>query len=110
MLLALDERLLHELRRRAVEHVDVHVRHGPEAAPLDEDRLLVQHLGRLEDLAVLPEHDRVRQPELDEEERHQPVVDVLERRAREAEHVDLDPVAAEVVAEATRSASPRSLL
>ena len=64
--LALHQRLLHELRGRAVEHVHVHVGHRPEAAALDQDRLLVEHLGGLEDLALRAEHDRVGQAELHE--------------------------------------------
>ena len=89
-----------ELRAgRAVEHVDVHVRHRPEAAALDEYRLLVEHLGGLKDLALLAEHDGVREAVLDQEERHQAVVHVREGGPREAQHVDLDPVHAEVVAQ-----------
>ena len=81
-LLPLDGRLLEELRARAVEHVEGELGHGPEAAALDEDRLLVEHLGRLHDLAGGGEHRGVGQALLDELQAHEAVVDAVERRAR----------------------------
>ena len=97
--LPLHRRLLDELRRGAVEHVDIDVRDGPKTATFDEDGHFVEHLGGLEDVALGPEHDGVGEAAVDEVERHQPVVDLGERRAAEPEHVDLDPVGGEVVEE-----------
>ena len=87
----------HKLGRGAVEHVDIDVRHRPEATPLHHDRLLVQDLGRLEHLMVGPEHHGVGQAVLHEVQRHQAVVHFLESRAAELQHVDFDPVGPDVV-------------
>ena len=65
-------------------------RRRPEAAALDEDRLLAQHLARLQHRAVRAEHRRPAQAELHQLERHQPVVDPAELDAAELDHVDLD--------------------
>ena len=73
------------------------MRHGPEAAALDEHGLVVQHLGGLEHLAGGGEHHGVGQPVLDEAQREQAVVDVREGRAAHAKHVDLDAVGPDAV-------------
>jgi hypothetical protein len=83
-------RVLGELGPGRPEHVDVHVRRRPEAAPLDQDRLLAQHLARLQHHAVGAEHRHAAQPELDQLDRHQPVVHAAELDAAELDHVDLD--------------------
>ena len=85
-----DRRVLLELRQRRLEHVDVDHGGRPEAAALDQDRLLAQHLARLQHLAVGAEHRRAAEPELHELERHQPVVDRAELDALHLDHVDLD--------------------
>ena len=72
----------------------------PEAAPLDQDRLLAQHLARLQHLAVGAEHRHAAQPQLDELERHQPVVHAAELDAAELDHVDLDPADGQPVQQA----------
>ncbi len=81
------------LERRSRE-VEVHVGHGTEAAALDEHRLLVQHLRRLQHLALGREHRRAREPELHEPQAHHAIVDVAELVARELDEVDLDAVRA----------------
>ena len=82
---------------RALEHVDVHVRDRAEAAALDQHRLLVEHLGRLQHLAVGGEHRRAGEAELHQLQAHHAVVDVAELDARELDHVDLDALGREVV-------------
>ena len=96
-----DIRLLEKLRPAPLEHVEGELRGRPEAAPLDQDRLLVEHLRGLHDLAALGEHGGRGQALLDELQRHEPVVDVTKRRARELDHVDLDPRARQVVQQRT---------
>ena len=93
-------RVLRELGLGRGEHVEVHVRRRPEAAPLDQDRLLAQHLARLQHLAVGAEHRHAAQPQLDELERHQPVVHAAELDAAELDHVDLDPADGQPVQQA----------
>ena len=75
---------------RRIQHVDVDQRRRTEAAALDEDRLLAEHLARLQHLTVGAEHRRAAEPELDELERHQPVVDRAELDALQLDQVDLD--------------------
>ena len=82
---------------RRAEHVDVDVRHGAEAAALDQDRLLVQHFGRLQHFARGGEHGRVAQPQLHQPQAHHAVVDLPEGDARELDHVDFDAPRGEVV-------------
>ena len=48
-------------------------------------------------VAVGREHGRVAQPELHQLQAHHPVIDVPEGDARELDHVDLEPLDAEVV-------------
>ena len=81
-----------ELLAGGVEHVDVDVRDGAERAALHQDRPLVEDLGGLEDLAGRREHRRVAEPELDELQAHQAVVDRPELGPGEVDHVDLDPL------------------
>ena len=84
---------------RALEHVHRDLRCRPEAAALDQDALLVEHVRRLDDLAVGGKHGRAGQAGLHQLEAHQPVVHVLERRALEIDHVDLDALGRQVVEE-----------
>ncbi len=72
----------------------------PEAAPLDQDRLLSQDLARLEHFTVGAEHRHPAQAELDELERHQPVIHATELDAAELDHVDLDPAGGQLVQQA----------
>ena len=88
------------LARRRLEHVEVDVRRRPEAAALDQDRLLAQHLARLQHLAVGAEHRHAAEPELHQLERHQPVVDAAELDAVELDHVDLDAAGGQPVEQA----------
>ena len=76
------------------------MRRRPEAAPLDQDRFLAQHLARLQDLTVGAEHRHAAEPELHELERHQPVVHAAELDAAELDHVDLDAARGQPVQEA----------
>ena len=89
-----------ELGLGRLEHVEVHVRRRPEAAALDQDRLLAQHLARLQHLAVGAEHRHAAEPDLHELERHQPVVHVAELDAAELDHVDLDAAGGQPVEQA----------
>jgi hypothetical protein len=98
--LTLHRRVLGELLLGRGQHVQVHVGRRPEAAPLDQDRLLAQHLARLQHLAVRAEHGHPAQPELDELERHQPVVHAAELDAAELDHVDLDTADGQLVEQA----------
>ena len=97
---ARDRRVGLELGQSALEHVDVHQRRRPEAAPLDEDGLLAQRLARLKDLAVGAEHGDPAEPELHQLQRHQPVVDAAELDAPELDHVDLDPAGGQPIEQA----------
>ena len=78
-ILSLHLRLLHELRRRTVDHVDVDMGDRPKAAPLDENGLLMQDLGGLEHVAIVSEHDGVGQCALHEVKGHQAIVDCREQ-------------------------------
>ena len=95
--LAGDAGLLREALERALEHVDVDVRDRPEAAALDQHRLLVEHLRRLQHVAVGGEHRRAGEAELHELQAHHAVVDVAELDARQLDHVDLDAIGGEAV-------------
>src|SRR5215467_11457929 len=72
----------------------------PEAAPLHQDRLLAQYFAGLQHLAVGTKHRDTAQPELDEFERHQPVVHAAELDATELDHVNLDAAGGKPVKEA----------
>ena len=89
-----------ELGLGRVEHVQVDVRRRPEAAPLEQDRLLAQHLAGLQHLPVGAEHGHAAQAELDQLERHQPVVHAAELDAAELDHVDLDAAGGQPVQQA----------
>ena len=95
-----DRRVGLELLPRRLEHVDVDDRRRAEAAALDQDRLLAQHLAGLQHLAVGAEHRRPAQPDLHQLERHQPVVDRPELDALELDHVDLDAAGGQPVEQA----------
>jgi len=98
--LARHGRVLLELGLGRVEHVDVDVGRRPEAAPLHQDRLLAQYLARLQHRSVGTEHGHTAQAELDELERHQPVVHSAELDAAELDHVDFDPADGQSVKQA----------
>ena len=94
---ALRLRFLHELGLGAIQHVDGHFGDGPETAAFDEDRLFVEHFGGLHYFAVCGEHRGIRQSLRDELQCHQTIVEVLERRTGELDHVHFDPVAREII-------------
>ena len=98
-LLPLDGRLLHELLAGSGEEVEGELRHGPEGAPLDEDGLLVEHVGGLDHFPRRGEHRRVGQPLLDQLQAHEPVVHAVEGGAGEPDHVHVDALARELVHE-----------
>ncbi len=98
--LARDSRIFLEPCPGRLEHVEVHMRRRPEATPLHQDRLLAQHLTRLQHLTVGAEHRHAAEPELHELERHQPVVHAAELDAAELDHVNLDAARGEAVEEA----------
>ena len=75
-------RLLEELLARPLEQIERELGDGPEAAALDQDRLLVEHLRRLHDLAAAVNMAASVKPVLDELQAHEPVVDAGEGRAR----------------------------
>lgn len=83
----------------AAEHVEVHIAHGAEAAALDEDVFLAQHLGGLEHGAVGGEHGGIAEAEMHELQAHEPRIDMAELDAGELDHVDLDPLGREIVQE-----------
>ncbi len=88
--LAHDLLFLEEARLGAVEDVLGRVGQRAEAAALDEHRLFIEQFVRADDLAVGREHGRVGKPLLDQLERHEPVVDVMEIRPGELDDVHLD--------------------
>ena len=90
-------RLLDKLRGGAFEHIHGDPGDRAEAAALDEDALLVEHVGRLDHFAVCHEHCGFGQPLLHELQRHETVVHVGERGAGELEHVHFDAVGREIV-------------
>ena len=90
-------RLLHELRLGAPEHVVGDLGDGTEAAALDENGPLIEHVRRVHDLAVGREERGAREAALDELERHEAVVDLREGRAGELHHVHLDARGRQVV-------------
>jgi hypothetical protein len=71
------------------------VRDGAEAAAFDEDRLLIENLGGLEDFAASAEHHGVGEAVLNELKREQAVIDVGKRGAAELQHVHLDAARAD---------------
>ena len=91
--------LVSELYKRTLEHVDRYAGGWPEAAAFDQHRPFVKQLRRLHDLAVGLEHRRLGQSMLDELQAHQTVVDPLECRAVEPDHVDLNPLGGQLVQE-----------
>ena len=89
--------LARKLFLRRAKHVDVDVRHRPEAAALDQDRLFVQHFGGLQHFARGRKHRRAAQAQLHQPQAHHAVIDVPEGDARELDHVDFDAPRAQVV-------------
>src|SRR4029077_12307768 len=77
--------------------VEAEVGDGAKAPTLDQDRPLVEYLGRLDHLAVGGEECCVGEASLHELETDQSVVDVGESRASEIDDVDLDPLGVEAV-------------
>jgi hypothetical protein len=96
-LLALHPGFRGEFFKCAAHHVEIHVGERTEAAALDEDGLLIEHLGGLEHLAARAEHCRAAQAELDELQRHEPVVHASELDAGKFDHVDLDAARVQVI-------------
>ena len=88
-----------ELGKGAFEHVEGDPGDRAEAAPLDEDRLVIEKLCRLDHLAVRGEHRCVGQPLLDEQQAHQPVVDGGEGGPGKLHHVHFHAVPCELVHE-----------
>ncbi len=74
-------RLLTEVAFRTIENVEIDVGDRPEAAALDQNGLLVEDLGGLQDLAVGGEHGSPGHAEFDQPKAHDPIVYVLEGRA-----------------------------
>src|SRR5262249_40431248 len=95
--LALHVRLLNELCRSAIEHIDSHFGNGAKAAAFNDDTFLVKHVGRLDHLAVRKEHRRLRQPLLHQLKRHETIVDGPEWWPGELEHVDVEAVGGEII-------------
>jgi len=86
--------------RRSREKIERELRHGPEGAALDEDGLLIQHVGGLDHFARRGEHCRVGQPLLHQLQAHEPVVHAVEGGTRELDHVHVDaPRARELIHE-----------
>ena len=88
---------LDELLARALEQIERELGGGPEASPLHQDRLSVEHFGGLHDVARRGEHGGVGQPALHQLQGHEPVIDPGEGRAGEPDHVDLDALPGEIV-------------
>ena len=83
-----------------LQHVQVDHRGGAEAASLDEHCFLAEDLARLEHFLVGAEHGDPAQPELDQLQCHQPVVDTAELDAAEPDEIDLYSVGAQSVEQA----------
>src|SRR5207249_7803162 len=86
-----------KFRQGAFQHVEVDVRDRTKTAALDQHGLVMQHVGRLEHLAVRAEHGCAAQSQLYELERHDTVVHVAKFDAAELEHVDLEATCGEVI-------------
>ena len=89
-ILSFDVGLLHELGTGAVEHVDVDVGEGPEAAAFDQDRFLGKHLCGLHHFALSGKHGGIGEPIGNQLEAHEPVIQIAESRAGKLDHVHLD--------------------
>ncbi len=89
-----------ELSPRCFDHVHVDVRDRAEPAPLDDEWSFSQDVGWLQHRPVGGEQRRAGQPELDQPERHHPVVHVCERRPGELDQIDLETADAETVEQA----------
>src|SRR6266849_4465596 len=72
---------------------------GPEAAALDHDGLLVEHLGGLDHVSRRREHGGIREALLDELQAHEAVVHPGESRPGELDHVHVEALARELVHE-----------
>src|SRR5205823_1156803 len=86
-----------KLRQSALQHIEVDVGDRTKTAALDENGLVMQHVGRLQHLAVRAEHGGAAQPHLHELERHDAVVHVAKLDSAELEHVDLDATRGEII-------------
>ena len=94
-------RLAHEARPRALHQVEGEPGDGAEAATLDHDGLLVEHLGGLHHVPRRREHGRVRETLLDELQAHEAVVHPDEGRPGELDHVHVEALARQLVQERT---------
>ena len=92
-----DVRFGQKLVARSLEDVEAEVGDGAKAPAFDQDRPLVEHLGRLDHVARGGEECRVGEASLDELQADQAVVDVGEGRAGEVDDVDLDSLRVEPV-------------
>ena len=96
-LFASDVRFGQKLVARSLEDVEAEVGDRAKAPAFDQDRPLVEHLGRLDHLARGGEQCRVGEASLHELEADEAVVDVGEGRALEVDDVDLDSLRVEPV-------------
>src|SRR5207248_10795070 len=86
-----------KLRQGAFQHVEVNVGDRTKTAALDQHSLVMQHVGRLQHLAVRAKHGGAAKPNLHELKRHDAVIHVAKFDSAELEHVDLDATCGEVV-------------
>src|SRR5207248_6141302 len=92
-----DRGVFFKLREGAFHHIEVDIRDRTKTATLDQHGLVMQHVGRLQHLAVRAEHGGAAQSHLHELERHDAIVHVAKFDSAELEHVDLDATCGEVV-------------
>src|SRR5206468_6051710 len=88
---------LFKLNQRALEHVEIDIGDRAKTAALDQHSFVMQHVGRLQYLAVRAEHGGAAQSDLHELERRDAVVHVAKFDSAELEHVDLEATRGQVV-------------
>ena len=82
--------VLHKHAARCIQHVVRGVGYRPKIAALNQDRFFVEHLGRLNRLAVRLEHNGIRETLADELQTHQSIIDALKDGSGKFNHVHLD--------------------
>src|SRR6185437_6541820 len=88
---------LFKLNQSALEHIEVDVGDRTKTAALDQHSFVMQHVGRLQHLAVRTKHGGAAQSDLHELERHDAVVHVAKLDSAELKHVDLEATRGEVI-------------
>src|SRR6476469_10958408 len=92
-----DGGLLLKLHQGGLEHVEVYVGDRTKTAAFNQHRLVMQHVGWLQDFTIRAEHGGAAQSQLHELQRHEAVVDVAKFDSAELKHVDLDSPCGEII-------------